>query len=111
MSEFNFRCADPESELLSFYEHADGDISGIMSCFSVPAEKYLQTVAVCASNESAISEFLCYLDNKYPFFTAYIGVEKANCILTKALLEHGYSLIEESLNMEIEPDKLKHIGT
>lgn len=111
LSEFKFRCADPESELLAFYEHADGDISGIMSCFSVPAEKYLQTVAVCVSNESAISEFLCYLDNKYPCFTAYIGAEKANRILTKALLEHGYSLIEESLDMEIEPGKLKNIRT
>lgn len=84
LSEFNFRCADPESELLSFYEHADGDISGIMSCFSVPAEKYLQTVAVCASNESAISEFLCYLDNKYPFFTAYIGGGKGKLYSDKS---------------------------
>ena len=100
--ELTRRSREQNSRLLACSR--DGRLSGIMACYSIPSERYLQTVAICADpgSDGAIDEFLNYLEREYRHYTAYIGIEKGNLRLKHALQAHGYVLIEDSADMRMK---------
>lgn len=99
--EFSRRSRETDSELLAC-TRCD-QLEGIMSCFCIPKDRYVQTTAICSAPgcDEVIDSFLDYLEDTYPRCTSYVGIEKRNLKLKMALESHGYSLIEDSADMRM----------
>ena len=99
--EFSRRSQETDSELLACTRC--GRLEGVMSCFCIPKDRYVQTTAICSAPgcDEAIDLFLDHLEDTYPRCTSYIGIEKRNLKLKRALESHGYSLIEDSADMRM----------